>query len=175
MYIFNVSGDEMLRHNRHCFHFQQRHYGDVIMSAMAFQVTGVSIVYSKVFSGADQRKYQRPASLAFVIWPMNSPHKRPVTRKMFPFDDVILASSSCEPVIMHHNVWLTDSFSAPGFWSHNRDVKHQTWRSWGSCKGDLSCLRKNEFKTQCKRDEKYVTLMRGLKILGVRLFLLYAL
>ena len=47
-----------------------------------------------LFSDADQRKYQSSASLAFVRgihwWPVNSPHKRPVTRKMFPFDDVIM-------------------------------------------------------------------------------------
>ena len=53
-----------------------------------------AIVYSTVHSGADQRKYQSPASLAFVWgihrWPVNSPHKWPVTRKMFPFDDVIM-------------------------------------------------------------------------------------
>ena len=46
------------------------------------------------YSGADQRKYQSSASLAFVggihRWPVNSPHKWPVTRKMFPFDDVIM-------------------------------------------------------------------------------------
>ena len=45
-------------------------------------------------SGADQRKHQSSALLAFVMgihrWPVNSPHKGPVTRKMFPFDDVIM-------------------------------------------------------------------------------------
>ena len=45
-------------------------------------------------SGTDQRKHQSSTSLAFV-WgihrgPVNSPHKWPVTRKMFPFDDVIM-------------------------------------------------------------------------------------
>ena len=38
--------------------------------------------------------HQSSASLAFVRgihrWPVNSPHKLPVTRKMFPFDDVIM-------------------------------------------------------------------------------------
>ena len=70
------------------------HYSDVIMSAMASQITGVTIVYSTVCSGAVQRKHQSPASLAFVLgihrWPVNSQHKGPVTRKMFPFDDVIM-------------------------------------------------------------------------------------
>ena len=40
------------------------------------------------------RKHQSSASLAFVRGihrgPVNSPHKWPVTRKMFPFDDVIM-------------------------------------------------------------------------------------
>ena len=65
------------------------HYSNVIMSAMASQLTSLTIVYSTVFSGTDQRKHQSSASLAFVRgihrWPVNSPHKRPVTRKMFPF------------------------------------------------------------------------------------------
>ena len=42
------------------------HYNDGIMSEMASQITGVSIVYSTLCSGADQRKHQRPAPLAFV-------------------------------------------------------------------------------------------------------------
>ena len=68
------------------------------MSAMASHSTGVSIVYSTVCSGADQRKHQSSASLAFVRglhrWPVNSPHNGPVTRKMLPFDDVIMMSTS---------------------------------------------------------------------------------
>ena len=70
------------------------HYNDVIMSEMASQITSLTIVYSTVYSDADQRKHQTSASLAFVWgihrWPVNSPHKWPVTRKMFPFDDVIM-------------------------------------------------------------------------------------
>ena len=70
------------------------YYSDVIMSAMASQITGLTIDYSTVSSGTDHRKHQSSASLAFVRgihqWPMNSPHKGPVTRKMFPFDYVII-------------------------------------------------------------------------------------
>ena len=70
------------------------HYGDVIMSVIASQITSPTIVYSSVYSVADQRKHQSSASLAFVRGihrrPVNSPHKGPVTRKMFPFDDVIM-------------------------------------------------------------------------------------
>ena len=70
------------------------HYGDIIMGAIASQITSLTIVYSTVNSDADQRKHQSSASLAFVRgihWGlMNSPHKWPVTRKMFSFDDVIM-------------------------------------------------------------------------------------
>ena len=68
------------------------------MSTMASQITGHTIVYSTVYPGADQRKHQSSASLAFVKaihgWPMKSPHKWPVARKMFPFDDVIMQKQS---------------------------------------------------------------------------------
>ena len=66
------------------------HYSDVIMSA----ITGVTSVYSTVCSRPDQRKHQSSASLAVVRgihrWPVNSPHKGAMSRKMFPFDDVIM-------------------------------------------------------------------------------------
>ena len=72
------------------------HYSDVIMGTIASQITSLAIVYSTVYSEADQRKHQSSASLAFVRGihraPVNSPHKWPVTRKMFPFDDVIMSS-----------------------------------------------------------------------------------
>ena len=71
------------------------------MRAMAYQITGVSIVYSNVCSCADQRKHQSSASLAFVRrihqWPVNSPHKGPVTRKTFP---LMTTSWMLHPTIM---------------------------------------------------------------------------
>ena len=70
------------------------HYRDVIMSSLASQITSLTIVYSTVYSRAGQRKHQSSASLAFVWgihrWPVNSPQKWPVTRKLFPFDDLIM-------------------------------------------------------------------------------------
>ena len=62
------------------------------MAAIASQTTSLTIVYSIVQSGADQRQHQSSASLAFVMGPVNSPHKWPVTREMFPFGDVIMIS-----------------------------------------------------------------------------------
>ena len=74
--------------------FTDDHYRDVIMRAMASPIIGVSIVYSTICSGADQRKHQSTASLVYVRrvhrWPVDSPHKGPVTREMFPFDDIIM-------------------------------------------------------------------------------------
>ena len=70
------------------------HYDDVIMTMLASQITSLTVVYSIVYSGVNQRKHQSSASLAFVRaihrGPVNFPHKWPVTRKMFPFDDVIM-------------------------------------------------------------------------------------
>ena len=84
------------------------HYGDVIMGAIVSQITSLTILYSTVYADADQRKHQSSASLAFV-WgihrgPVNSPHKWPVTRKMFPFDDVIM----CDILFMR---WITDKYT----------------------------------------------------------------
>ena len=65
------------------------------MSTMVSQITDVPLFCSTV-GQAQIKKHQRSASLAFVRgihwWPVNSPHKRPVTRKMFPFDDVIMGA-----------------------------------------------------------------------------------
>ena len=44
----------------------QVHYDDVIMGAIASQITSLTVVYSTVYSDVDQRKHQRSASLAFV-------------------------------------------------------------------------------------------------------------
>ena len=63
------------------------------MSVMVSQINGVSIVSSAVCWGANQRKHQSSASLAFVRgilrWPVDFHHKGPVTRTMFSSDDVI--------------------------------------------------------------------------------------
>ena len=72
------------------------HYCDVVMGAMASQITSLTVVYSTIYLGPDQWKHQSSASLTYVWgihrWPVNSPHRGPITRKMFPFDDVIMLS-----------------------------------------------------------------------------------
>ena len=70
--------------------FLNDHYIDVIMSAMPSQITSLTIIYSNVYPGANQRKHKSSASLVVVRgihwWPVDSPQKRPVTQKMFPYD-----------------------------------------------------------------------------------------
>ena len=69
------------------------YYNDVIMSATASQITGVLIFCSVVCTGTDQRKHRklRVTGLCERNSPVTGefPTQRPVTRKMFPFDDVI--------------------------------------------------------------------------------------
>ena len=64
------------------------------MGAMASQITGLTIVYSSVYSGADLKKNLKGQSVTGLCegihrWLVKSPHKGPVTRKRFPFDDII--------------------------------------------------------------------------------------
>ena len=67
--------------------FWPRHYNDVIMGTIASQITSLTIVYSIVYSDADQTKHQSSASLAFVRGihrgPVNSPHKCQLRGKCF--------------------------------------------------------------------------------------------
>ena len=92
--FFSHTMDAWFKHIRNYLSISLIYCSDVIMSAIASQITSLTIVYSTVPAGAHQKKHQSSASLAFVRgihrWPMNSPHKWPVTRKMFRFNDVIM-------------------------------------------------------------------------------------
>ena len=80
------------------------------MSMMALQITSLTIVYSTVYSGADQRKHQSSTSLAFVRRihrrSVNSPHKWPVMQKMFPFDDVIMINWCLDHFLQNGCRWV---------------------------------------------------------------------
>ena len=83
------------------------------MDAIAAQITSLTIVYSIVYSDVDQRKHQSSASLTFV-WgihrgPVNPPHKWPVTRKVFPFDDVIMIGGPYMDQTVREQVWVWDT------------------------------------------------------------------
>ena len=104
----NITKSEHLQKTRVTCNLQKRlfcafilspcvnHYNDVIMDTMASQITSLTVVYLVIYTSADKTKHQSSALLAFVRGihrgPVNFPHKRPVTRKMFPFDDVIMFS-----------------------------------------------------------------------------------
>ena len=118
------------------------HYDDVIMSLMASQITSLTIIYSTSYSGVDQRKHQSSASLAFGRGihrgPVNSPHKRQVTRKMFPFHDVIMCYRNpwydthiCVTCLLRETIalqWLPSSCKRVDglvtIRSHEFDMKH---------------------------------------------------
>ena len=83
------------------------------MDTVASEITSLTIVYTTVYSDADQSKHQSSASLAFV-WgihrgPVNSPHKWPVTRKMLPFDDAIMLckANNIHARLMNRCSWTT--------------------------------------------------------------------
>ena len=108
------------------------HYNDVTMTATASLITRLKIDYSTVYSSADQRKHQSSASLAFVRGihrgPVNSPHKWPVTRKMFPFDDVIMTSM----FIYAQTISLIRADASPAV-----KVKSTRNREWNDSSNDL--------------------------------------
>ena len=98
------------------------HYSDIIISMLASQITSILLVQSTVFSGADQRKHQSSASLAFVRvihWlPVNSLHKGPVTQKMFHM------MSSC--AVLHEAVGI---YLMPCLFSFSTGHTVPIWRS----------------------------------------------
>ena len=134
---------------------KHKHYSDVIMGAMASQITILMIVFPTVYSGADHRKQQSSASMAFVRgihrWPVNSPHKWPVTRKMFPFNDVIMTKSKADAsqnltVKEIHKTW-TMSHQGDGSFYHkvnDRDISRVSciWKLYGRwyTYGDISLV-----------------------------------
>ena len=104
------------------------------MSVMSSQITGISIVCSTVCSGADQRKHQSSASLAFVReiqrWPVHSLHNWPVTRKTFPFDDIIMwyyenMDDSWQSVacLLQTNKRPVGLYSSAAYWNHDDQGK----------------------------------------------------
>ena len=124
------------------------HYNDVIMGVIASQITSLTIVYSTVYSGADQRKHQSSAPLAFVRGihrrSVNSPHKWPVTRKMFPFDDVIM---NLTQIILGPEAYTTRLLTL---------VKHEQWLGLASTVvGSLLTVREFVFTTYNKPMYKY--------------------
>ena len=119
------------------------------MSTMVSQITGVRFVYSTPCSGANQRKHQSCVSLAFVMGihrrPMNSPHTGPVTRKMFPFDDVIVGGDKyfldntieCQEICAEFCcVWVKYRLVYPHFGCYNDILLFHQWQQ--ICRLDMA-------------------------------------
>ena len=124
------------------------HYCDAIMGTVASQITSLRIVYTAVYSDADQSKHQRSASLAFV-WgihrgPVNSPHKWPVTRKMFPFDDVIIVRYQLKSSqSLNVTVWIELQYVLGGCLPHSDTrIRHHGAAFFTPCKGNspMTCV-----------------------------------
>ena len=100
---------------RHCWPF---HYSDLMMSTVASQITSVSIVCLAICSGADQRKHQISASLAFVESTATGgfPHEGPVTWKVFSLEDVIMVRTQRK----HDDVIKWKHF--PRYWPFVRGI-----------------------------------------------------
>ena len=101
------------------------HYNDVTMSAMASQITSLAIVYSAVYS---RRRSNKTSKLCVTghRWPVNSPHKGPITRNMLPFDGVTMG----EKHFLHESI-LNNIIHAVQ-WQANLIVNTRTFISYNS-------------------------------------------
>ena len=119
----------------------QWHYIDAIMGAMAFQITSLTIVYSTVKPKADRRKHQSSVSLASVRgihrWSVNSPHKGAVTRKMFPFDDVIMIVKPLSLFPLDNTFWSCTS-------THHLSWRHMTSYNLANAESDVIAERNKD-------------------------------
>ena len=111
------------------------------MTAVASQITSLTIVYLTIHSGTDQRKHQSSASLAFVRGIhqslVNSPHKWPVTRKMSPFDDIIMGTDSKVPMrkklatmTAHRELTVTQMVTASRDWAMTKWSQPAVTEPW---------------------------------------------
>ena len=72
----------------------------------------------------------------------DSTHKGPVTRKMFPFDDVIMGIQVVASLLLWHWVWLFQVCVAP-HWPdnilHYQLLGHHQWRPYMTHAKDINC------------------------------------
>ena len=108
------------------------HYNDVIMSAMASQITAVSDAGLTVDSVADHRKHQNSASMALCRRFTNDQWfpKRPVRRKIFPFDDVTMSSylSHVMGMVLNTKVAIARFFSQHEIVSCQVSYQYDSWK-----------------------------------------------
>ena len=83
---------------------ESSHYSDVIMSTIASLITSLAVVYSTVYSDADQRKHQSSASLAFV-WGIHRDRWIPRTKGQLRGKCFHLMTSSCPSNVAYMHQW----------------------------------------------------------------------
>ena len=119
----NLLITDPLQHNIMYHNYSCKHYDDVIMNAIASQITSLVIVYSTVFSDADQSKHQSSASLAFV-WGIHRDRWIPRTKGQLRRKCFHLMTSS----------WDIDQIMSPQRHSitcpYGRTVHCHLWRFW---------------------------------------------
>ena len=97
------------------------HYNDVIMTTMASEITSLTVVYSTVYSDADQRKHQSSASLAFV-WEIHRDRWIPRTKGQLRGKCFHLMTSSwsesmmVSPLTYHFAQWDSELT----YWGRNK-------------------------------------------------------
>ena len=128
---------------------------------MVSQITSLTIVYSNVYSGADQRKHQISVSLAFVRgihrWPVNSPHKGPVTRKMIPFDDVVMCCyKTCKHLRNFHRKIKQE------YWLNVLQVRFNAWTT-NAVLWCISCLFVKEKALKRYKDMLWIYMLMNIK------------
>ena len=94
------------------------HYADVIMTKMASQITSLTIVYSTVYSDADQIKHQSSASLAFV-WGIHRDRWIPRTKGQLRGKCFHLMTSSWDDNVLSHVLCFNGSW-----WFNRNQTKH---------------------------------------------------
>ena len=99
-------------------HTASVHCNDVMLSAMASQITDAWRVYLIVPSGTDQRKHQSSVSRGIHRWSVNSPHKGPITRK-------------------NVSIWWRHHAFGKNCIKDNEDYQHEWRSSWHSCINEI--------------------------------------
>ena len=126
-------GDDQIKIHFH-MHWGISHYNEVIMDPMASPITSLALVYSTVYSGTGQSS----ASLAFVRgihrWPVNSQHRGPVTRKMFPCDDVIMLGYFVQASLCHATFELILTANCQCLWAKNKETSSFRMALWPSAR-----------------------------------------
>ena len=140
-------------------------HSDAILRSMASEISTVSIGCPTVCSGADQSKRQSSASLPFVRkirrWPVDSPNKGPVRRKIFKLDDVIMrtwVNGRQIHLTYHTGIVLSQVTGHKVVCSTNYDRKiklYVTGPLWGGSTSDRWIPLKNI--TQCGKSFHVIT------------------